>query len=56
MKECKDVTHTKKKELEDAYRVKKRTIDLLPDAEINIIKLEVFHFILFGFTIRPAAF
>jgi len=29
------------KEKEDAYRVKKRTLDLLPDAENNISKLQV---------------
>ena len=28
------------KELEDAYRVKKKTIDLLPNAEENIVTLE----------------
>ena len=41
MKERKDLAQSKKKELEDTYRVKKRTIDLLPDAENNIMKLEV---------------
>lgn len=41
MKERKDDVESKKKELEDAYRVKKRTVDLLPDAENNIVKLEV---------------
>jgi len=40
MKERKDLAQSKKKELEDTYRVKKRTIDLLPDAENNIMKLE----------------
>ena len=29
------------KEKEEAYRVKKRTIDLLPDADNNIAKLQV---------------
>jgi len=28
-------------EKEDGYRVKKRTLDLLPDAENNIAKLQV---------------
>ena len=41
MKERKDLAQSRKKELEDTYRVKKRTIDLLPDAENNILKLEV---------------
>ena len=30
----------KNKQLEDEYRVKKRTMDLLPNAEENIVKLE----------------
>ena len=41
VKERIDLAQSKKKELEDTYRVKKRTIDLLPDAENNIVKLEV---------------
>ena len=41
VRELEQASHTKRKDLEDSYRVKKRTIDLLPDAENNIAKLEV---------------
>eukprot|EP00795_Rhopilema_esculentum_P000955 gene955-10721_t len=40
VKELEQASDTKSKDLEDSYRVKKRTIDLLPDAENNIVKLE----------------
>lgn len=33
---------TKNSEQEEFYKVKKRTMDLLPDAENNIAKLQVF--------------
>ena len=33
---------TKNSEQEELYKVKKRTMDLLPDAENNIAKLQVF--------------
>ena len=33
---------TKNSEEEEFYKVKKRTMDLLPDAENNIAKLQVF--------------
>lgn len=36
-----DVLQRKNKEEEEAYKVKKRTADLLPDASNNIVKLEV---------------
>jgi len=32
---------TQNKEKEETYRVKKRTMDLLPDADSNIAKLQV---------------
>ncbi len=35
------VLDTQNKEKEDAYNIKKRTMDLLPDAENNIAKLQV---------------
>lgn len=31
----------RQKDLEDAYKVKKKTLDLLPDAQTNIANLEV---------------
>ena len=34
---------TKNKEEEDAYRIKKGTYDLLPNADENIVKLKVFN-------------
>lgn len=36
-----ELLQKKNKEEEDAYKVKKRTVDLLPDASNNIVKLEV---------------
>ena len=38
---------TKNSEQEEFYKVKKRTMDLLPDAENNIAKLQVFFFWLY---------
>ena len=40
-REQSDVQQTKNAEQEESYKVKKRTIDLLPDAENNIAKLQV---------------
>lgn len=34
---------TQNSDREEAYKVKKRTVDLLPDAENNIAKLQVIH-------------
>lgn len=36
------IQKTKNSEQEEFYKVKKRTMDLLPDAENNIAKLQVF--------------
>ena len=33
----------KNQEKQDSYRVKKRTLDLLPDADNNIAKLQVLY-------------
>ena len=41
MEEEKTLLQSQNKEKEDAYRVKKRTVDLLPDADNNISKLQV---------------
>ena len=41
MEEQKLTEERNNEEQEDSYRVKKRTMDLLPDAENNIAKLQV---------------
>ncbi len=41
MEEEQKILDVKNKELEEAYKVKKKTLDLLPDAENNITKLQV---------------
>ena len=41
MVEQQNQRETRNKEEEEAYRVKKRTFDLLPNAEDNIAKLQV---------------
>ncbi len=41
MEEEQKILEVKNKELEEAYKVKKKTLDLLPDAENNITKLQV---------------
>ena len=42
MEEQKNQEERQNVEKEDAYTVKKRTLDLLPDAENNIAKLQVY--------------
>ncbi len=41
MEEEHKILEVKNKEIEEAYKVKKKTLDLLPDAENNITKLQV---------------